>query len=833
MALNPKVHVAFGLAAMTATLLLGAAALGLVPDRRGAVREGRIALAETLAAQSTAAITANDLGPLEATIALVMKRNPDMLSAALRRADGRAVVTLGNHKGWTLRADDMSTDSQLQVPLWSGKTRWGQLELHYRPLASPGLAGVLDHPMVKLVGFVSLLAFIAFYLYLSKVLRHLDPSQAIPGRVRSALDTLAEGLLVLDRRHYIVLANQAFAALMGKSPDELLGQEAASLSWATAEGTPIKAGDFPWVRALSDRAARRSDILHLLAAGGKRHTFIVNCSPVLGSSDRPSGVLVSFEDVTQLHENEAELQEAKDRAEAANRAKSDFLANMSHEIRTPMNAILGFTQLLKRGYGRSEAEARKYLNTIDSSGRFLLGLINDILDLSKVEAGHMEVERIPCAPHIVCAEVVQVLAVKAREKGLTIGVVASTEIPETIQSDPARLRQVVTNLVGNAIKFTERGGVTVSLAAPSRNGSQLTISVSDTGIGVAADKLPTLFDPFVQADASITRRFGGTGLGLAISRRFVRALGGDIVATSEPGKGSTFIVTLDAGSLAGVRWLRPDEISVLNEPEVAAASAQWQLPAARILVVDDGPENRELVSLVLQEHGLQVDEAENGELGAEKALARAYDAILMDMQMPVLDGFEATCLLRAKGVTTPIIALTANAMKGFEQEVLAAGCSRYLTKPIDIDRLIETLAEILHGTKTAPDAVATVPAPLEATPIAEAPSAVVVPLRSRYAGKPRLHSAIRKFTGRLAEQLDAMDRACNESDHEALAQLAHWLKGAGGTVGYDAFNDPAARLEHFAKSGDPEGIAAVMLELRALEARLEVPEETIVSSAVA
>jgi PAS domain S-box-containing protein len=832
MALNPKVHVAFGLASMAVTLLLGASALGLIPDRQGAIREGRIALAEAIAAQGTAAIAANDFAPLESTTRLVMKRNDDILSVALRKADGHPVFTLGNHAEWRLRADDSSTDSQLQVPLWAGKTRWGQLELRYRPFAAPGVAGVLEHPLVRLVVFVSLLGFIAFYLYLSKVLRHLDPSQAIPGRVRSALDTLAEGLLVLDRRNYIVLANQAFAALIGKSSDELLGQDAARLAWATAEGAPIPAGGFPWARALSERTPRRSDILHLQGADAKRHTFIVNSSPVLGSSGRPSGVLVSFEDVTQLHENEAELQQAKERAEAANRAKSEFLANMSHEIRTPMNSILGFTELLKRGYGRSEVEAKKYLNTIHSSGRFLLGLINDILDLSKVEAGHLEVERIPCAPHIVCAEVVHVLAVKAREKGVAVDVAASTDIPETIHSDPARLRQVVTNLVGNAIKFTEHGSVTVSLAVASRTASTLTISVSDTGIGVSPDKLPTLFDPFVQADASITRRFGGTGLGLAISRRFVRALGGDIVATSEPGKGSTFTVTLDTGSLAGVRWLRPDEIAGLTEPDVAPASTQWQLPAARILVVDDGPENRELVSLVLQEHGLQVDEAENGALGAEKALAHAYDAILMDMQMPVLDGFEATCLLRAKGVTTPIIALTANAMKGFEQEVLAAGCSLYLTKPIDIDRLIETLAGILQGTKTAED-VATLPAQTRTAPIVETPSAVVVPLRSRYAGKPRLHSAIRKFTGRLAEQLEAMDRARSDGDYEALAQLAHWLKGAGGTVGYDAFNEPAARLEQLAKADDGDGIATVMLELRALEARLEVPEETAISSAVA
>ena len=216
MALNPKIHVAFGLAAMTATLLLGAAALGLIPDRRAAIREGRISLAEAIAAQGTAAVANNDLAPLEATLRLVMKRNGDILSAALRQTDDRAVITLGNHADWTLSADDVSTDNQLQVPLWAGKDRWGQLELRYRPFAAPGLPAIAEHPLVRLVGFVSLVGFVAFYLYLSKVLRHLDPSQAIPARVRSALDTLAEGLLVLDRQNYIVLANQAFAMLVRK-----------------------------------------------------------------------------------------------------------------------------------------------------------------------------------------------------------------------------------------------------------------------------------------------------------------------------------------------------------------------------------------------------------------------------------------------------------------------------------------------------------------------------------------------------------------------------------------------------------------------------------------
>ena len=530
------------------------------------------------------------------------------------------------------------------------------------------------------------------------MLRQLDPSQAIPTRVRSALDTMVEGLLVIDANERIVLANQAFASTIGKTPEELIGSSAGEFKWLAANGAPLAPESLPWLKALREKALQRNTMIALHDRDMKRRAFIVNCSPIFVGKGQTGGVLISLDDVTQLEEKEIELRQSKEAAEVANRAKSEFLANMSHEIRTPMNAILGFTEVLKRGYGQSEQNWQKHLHTIHSSGKHLLELINDILDLSKIEAGGLKVERIPCAPHHIIRDVVQVLAVKAREKSISLDFEFANAIPETILSDPSRLRQIVTNLVGNSIKFTEQGGVKIVAGlVASTTHPQLTIAVIDSGIGVPKDKQQSIFDPFVQADTSVTRKFGGTGLGLAISRRFAQALGGDITLRSEPGEGSVFTVTIDAGPLDGVMFLEPQQALAASEEIVSESQPRWQFPPAQVLVVDDGDENRELVTVVLEEIGLKVEGAENGQVAVEKALGKDFAVIFMDVQMPVMDGFTATRQLRLHGLKTPIIALTAHAMKGFEEEIMSVGFSGYLTKPIDIDVLIHKLADLLRA----------------------------------------------------------------------------------------------------------------------------------------
>ena len=399
----------------------------------------------------------------------------------------------------------------------------------------------------------------------------------------------------------------------------------------------------------------------------------------------------TVEDITRRKESE-ELQRQKEAAELASRAKSEFLAHMSHEIRTPLNGILGYTELLRRGIGSPE-QRQNCLETIRCSGRHLLTLINDILDLSKIEAGRMEVEMIPCCPHHVICEVLSLMRVAAQEKSLTLECQWTSGVPETIRTDPARVRQLLTNLVGNAIKFTDHGGVTlratVTADAPE---PQLLVEVHDTGIGIPADRIEGIFTPFEQADSSITRRFGGTGLGLTICRHIAKELGGDVTVESKPGQGSVFRVRLATGPLANVRMFDLPPTELLTAAQSTRQPRPPRLEGSRILVVDDGETNRKLIRLVLEEAGAEVTCAENGKIGLEAADRGQFDVILMDMQMPVMDGYTAAWKLRERGCRLPIVALTAHAMRGDQEKCLAAGCTAYLTKPINIDELMDAVA---------------------------------------------------------------------------------------------------------------------------------------------
>ena len=406
-------------------------------------------------------------------------------------------------------------------------------------------------------------------------------------------------------------------------------------------------------------------------------------------------------DISAQLEFEHRLLDAKKQADQASQAKSEFLANISHEIRTPMTAILGYTDILSEDGLDDPRQARDAARTIKSNSAHLLTIINDILDVSKIEAGQMTVEAISVRPEEIVEEAVALVGPRARAKGFAVRVEYANAIPKAIESDPTRLRQVLLNLLGNAIKFTEQGGITllVSYDPPS---TRLAFSVIDTGIGMTPEQCEKIarFDAFVQADASTVRKHGGTGLGLRISNAIAQMLGGTLSVSSRAGGGSTFTVTIATGCDANtplVEPIAPGAPTDAGDDERAGTShASKPLQGARIVLAEDGPDNQRLVSFHLRRAGAEVVVCENGLVACEH-IESATDherpcIVLMDMQMPELDGYGATRRLREGGCRIPIVALTAHAMEGDRERCLASGCDDYATKPIDKQGLIEKCA---------------------------------------------------------------------------------------------------------------------------------------------
>jgi signal transduction histidine kinase/DNA-binding response OmpR family regulator len=516
-------------------------------------------------------------------------------------------------------------------------------------------------------------------------------------------------------------------------------------------------------------------------------------------------------------ERTAELEHKTKEALAASVAKSDFLANMSHEIRTPLNAIMGYTDMLRRGWADSPEERDEMLATVHSSGRHLMTVINDILDLSKIESGRVDVELLPQSPHAILSDVVSLMRVQFREKNLTLDYNWEGLVPQTIATDGQRLRQILINVLGNAKKFTPTGGVRIiARVVTDARSSQLIVNIIDSGVGIPQDKQNQIFEPFMQADTSVTRRFGGTGLGLSISRRLARLMGGDLTVESSPGAGSDFRLSVATGDLSGIKFVPLNAVGdvITSYSSHQKTSGEMpQLAGLRVLLVDDGDSNRKLISLILKRAGAVITEASNGKQACDIALGgRTFDVILLDMQMPIMDGYTAAATMRSTGLKTPIVALTAHAMTEDRDKCMNAGCSDYLTKPVSADELLERM-NVLYARLSNPGTTA------------KEASVPQEPIRSKLpVDDPEFASIVIDFIVALRREVKRLALAVQNRDPVGALTASHWIKGAAGTAGFGCFTTPSIQITTAVRSNDWTDVDHLLLAIQDYVDRIEAPE---------
>lgn len=625
------------------------------------------------------------------------------------------------------------------------------------------------------------------------------------------INFLPDATFVIDNKNEVIAWNQAIEEMTGIKAGDIIGKGNYEYSlpfYGTRKPMLIDkifgydTGDadrYPFIKKEGDILLTESNV----PLRGEMHVLWAKARPLYDSRGNIVGAIESIRDITEHERVEAELLQAKEvaeeachAAETANRSKSSFLANMSHEIRTPLNSIIGFTNLLSDT--EISTKQRDYLQKILFSSQNLLGIINDILDFSKIEAGKLDLDNTDFEPQRIMDNIYNMFCDSATEKGIILNISISRNVPSIVVGDPLRLWQVLINLVNNSIKFTATGEITISVDLDSMDAqkARLLFSITDTGIGIPQESLIKIFETFTQADGSVTRRFGGTGLGLSICKGLIEMMGGEIWVESTLGKGSTFYFTADFNH-------RPNyEHKIKNG--ITQAEIIKNICGAEVLLVEDNIINQQVAKQILEGAGLTVIVANNGIEALEAVRLRKYDAVLMDVQMPLMSGYEATRLIRGDPLTMnlPIIAMTAHVMQGANEECLAAGMNDYISKPIDRNVLLSVLNRWVKPkylnveNKSETSCREAKDESIELTLPDTLPGIDISSALKRLGGNAKLLSRLLKmFTRDYAGSTEEIKAALNSNNMEKAVRLAHTVKGVAGNLSAEELRLAASELE--------------------------------------
>jgi len=635
---------------------------------------------------------------------------------------------------------------------------------------------------------------------LKKTLEDLREREA---RISSIVNTTVDAIITINEERIIESFNQAAERIFGYKAEEVIGHNVSILM-----PEPDKSKHDRYVQTYLKGGRPKVLGMSREVIGRRKNGSLFPIELSVSEADLGDRLIFTgiLRDITERKKAEEELQKAKEAAESANQAKSDFLSGMSHEIRTPMNAIIGMGELMMET--PLNDEQKRYVETLVHAGENLLNIINDILDISKIEAGYLELESTTFNLQELLDKACDIMAIRAHDKGVGLVCNVLPEVSVHLIGDPVRLRQVILNLLGNALKFTDKGEVILEVSKQISDSTTVTLlfSVRDTGIGIPEEKIDKIFEKFTQADSSTTRKYGGTGLGLTISRRLVELMGGTISVTSKVGEGSTFYFTASFQSQED----NPQHVPPLQDMDAEDLTVQHvpdDLEPLRILLVDDSEDNRLLILSFLKKTPFTIDIADNGRVAVEKYKASTYDIVLMDVQMPIIDGYTATKEIRQwesmhSRKQTPVIALTAHALKEEVQKSLDAGCNAHLTKPIKKKDLLTVIIKYTGKSSKNERTNRTMEKGYTNT-------------RGKYTVKidKDLKDLIPGYLENRYKDIKAIEEALGKSDLETIRILGHSMKGSGGGYGFYTITEIGKTLEDAARGADITAIKKALTYL--------------------